>query len=81
MQVPNERIEEFIDLWERAFGERITQDQARTRAHQLVELHRVIRRELPPGNSEASSPPPAAGEREPKNSPGGGSNRQNSLSN
>ena len=73
MQVPNERIEEFIDLWERAFGERITQDQARARAHQLVELYRVISWELPSKGPEASRPPPAADEHEPRNRPGGGS--------
>jgi hypothetical protein len=56
MQVPNHRIDEFIDLWERAFGERITRDQARARAHQLLELYRAIAEDLAFKNREATSP-------------------------
>ena len=61
MQVPNDRIDEFIDLWERAFGERITRDAARARAHQLVELYRAIAENLT-HDHQADAPPPAAGQ-------------------
>ena len=71
MQVPNDRIDEFIVLWEQAFGERITRDDARARAHQLVELYRMISRDLPPEGRDGT-PPPATGEPTGKGPPGGG---------
>ena len=70
MQVPNDRIDEFIDLWERAFGERITRDEARARAHQLVELYRMIAENLAL-DRQAPGPPPAADERRPPSLTGG----------
>jgi hypothetical protein len=48
MTLNDGRLGEFIDLWERAFGERIAWDQARIRAQQLVELHRAIVEDLAP---------------------------------
>jgi len=71
MQVLNDRIDEFIDLWGRAFGERITRDQARTRAHQLIELYGAISEDLALKNREA--PPPIAEEPDTASPPGGGS--------
>jgi hypothetical protein len=46
MSIPDDRIDEFIELWERAFGERISRDDARKRAHQLVELYRAIAEDM-----------------------------------
>ena len=31
-------IQDFADIWEREFGERLTPDQARIEAHNLLEL-------------------------------------------
>jgi hypothetical protein len=73
MQVPNDRIDEFIVLWEQAFGERITRDDARARAHQLVELYRFISRDLPPERRD-ETPPPATERPTPEGAPGGGTN-------
>jgi hypothetical protein len=72
MQIPNDRIDQFIDLWERAFGERISRDEARARAHQLVELYRSIADDLAHDRG-AAAPPPAADGPEIADPPGGGS--------
>ena len=71
MQVPNDRIDAFIDLWERAFDERITRDQARIRAHQLIELHRAITEDLTHRNEDVPPPPPTYA-RTPGRTPSGG---------
>jgi len=56
MKAPNDRVDEFIDLWWRAFGERIARREARARAQQLLEIYRMIVSDLPPENQEASTP-------------------------
>ena len=71
MQVPIDRIDEFITLWERAFGERITRDQARTKAHQLLELYRAMAEDLTRQPPEIP-PPPTAADRGSANPAGGG---------
>jgi len=42
MPISDERISEFIDLWEKAFGERIPRSRAVERAQQLLELYRAM---------------------------------------
>jgi hypothetical protein len=42
MTLPEKRIDEFIALWERAFGVRIERDEARARARELVELYEIL---------------------------------------
>jgi hypothetical protein len=63
MKVSDERIDEFIELWERAFGERITRGEAVSKARQLIELYRVMSQELPVNRDdhEPPEPPPAEG--------------------
>lgn len=54
------RVEEFIALWEQAFGGRLSTADARTIAARLVSFYRLIMRPLP----EAPLPPHQS-EREP----------------
>ena len=42
MQFSDERIDEFIRLYEQACGEHLSREGARIRAAQLLELYRVI---------------------------------------
>ena len=42
MPTPDDRIEDFINHWESAFGVRLTREEAVPRAHELVELFRVL---------------------------------------
>jgi hypothetical protein len=60
MLIPDDRIDDFITRWEHAFGETLSRVEARTRAHQLVELFNEIGRRSPGGEGEA---PPAGEER------------------
>jgi len=71
MRVPDDRIDEFITLWERAFGERIKRDQARTKARQLLELYRAMAEDLTRQDPKVA-PPPRDAEPPPSNPPGGG---------
>jgi len=43
----DEDIQEFIDMWEREFGERLTMDQARAEANGLIELCLAMSMPLP----------------------------------
>lgn len=47
MQISDERIDDFISRWERAFGERLTRETARPIADRLLFLCRRLRRPLP----------------------------------
>lgn len=60
MTIRDDRLDQFVQLWERAFGERISRDDARTRAHQLVELYRAITDDAR-YDAEEFLPPPTAG--------------------
>jgi hypothetical protein len=57
MQISNDRIDEFIDLWERAFGERIRREEAVARAHQLLELYRMLMNGLSSGGDGLGATP------------------------
>lgn len=59
MPVPDDRIDNFIDLWERAFGERSARDDAKARAHQLLELYHLINQKPPTERRATTQPPPA----------------------
>ena len=72
MMLRDDRIDEFVQLWERAFGERITRDEARTKAHQLIELYRAISEDVALRNGDVD-PPPSAEDSESASPPGGGS--------
>lgn len=49
MDFTDEDIEEFIAIWEREFGERITPDRARMEAGLLIELYWALIQPLPGG--------------------------------
>ncbi len=59
MSISDDRIEDFINRWEVAFGVRLTKDQAIARAHELVELYRELSRSLPAKKQEDPAPPAA----------------------
>lgn len=48
MQIADDRLDDFIDRWRRAFGERLTRKAARPIADRLLFLCRQLRRPLPP---------------------------------
>ena len=47
MPITDERINEFIRLYENAVGERLSCDEARIRAGQLIALYRLLMQPLP----------------------------------
>jgi len=53
----NKHIVEFIIAWEAEFGEYLSEDEARTRLDELVELYHLVARPLPP--KENDTPPTA----------------------
>jgi hypothetical protein len=58
MQIPDTNLDEFIDHWEQAYGERPDRDWARRRAVELLELFSLISRAPPPEwKSEFETPP------------------------
>ncbi len=48
MQIPSERLADFIDRWKIAFDETLSDTDARSTATQLLELARCLHRPLPP---------------------------------
>ena len=57
-QVPDDQIEEFMRSWEIAFNERLTRDDARTKATELLELFNLLARRP---SAEKSPTPPELG--------------------
>jgi hypothetical protein len=47
MTMSDPRLEEFIALWEQAYGERLTAGEARPIAARLVQFYQLIMRPLP----------------------------------
>jgi hypothetical protein len=47
MPISNECIDEFIPLYEKACGEKLSRDEARIRAGQLITLYRLLMQPLP----------------------------------
>lgn len=47
MNFTDQDIEEFINMWEKECGERLTEDQAHVEASNLVELARAMSLPLP----------------------------------
>lgn len=47
MSISDSRLDEFIDLWEQAYGERLSTGDARAIAARLVRFYRLITRPLP----------------------------------
>lgn len=56
MTVSDECLNEFIQLWEQAYGERLDIGEARSIATPLVRLYRFIMRPLPEGASPENKP-------------------------
>jgi hypothetical protein len=48
VQLTKKQIEEFQDLWEKEFGERLTQGEAEAEAKRLLEFFLILTRPLPP---------------------------------
>jgi hypothetical protein len=46
MQLTEEDVREFQELWQVEFGETITADQARQRAFELLELYTLLARRI-----------------------------------
>ncbi len=44
MQIPDDRMDDFIARWKGAFGEHLSPDEARHIARQLIELYRELAR-------------------------------------
>ena len=52
MPISDERNDEFIRLYESACGERLSREEARIRAAQLIALYRLI---MPPSAAQQTS--------------------------
>ncbi len=55
MQIPDDQIDDFITTWQTAFNERLTRDEARTKATELLELFQMLARH-PAGGDQTASP-------------------------
>ena len=55
MQLSDEQLDDFTNRWEHAFNERISRDEARTRAAELLELFSLLARRPPDGPSEGEA--------------------------
>lgn len=53
MPVTDERIDDFIDRWELVFVERISREEARRIATQLINFYRLIVRPMPTASAPA----------------------------
>ncbi len=42
MEITDEAVEDFIDLWEKTYGERLSKKRAREYAGQLVRLLAIV---------------------------------------
>jgi hypothetical protein len=49
MPIPQEALDEFIDIWEREFGERLTRDCATYHANRLLSFYRGLAKEFQNG--------------------------------
>ena len=47
MLIPDEHIDDFIKRWEIAFGERLSREDARAKAIELIEFYKLIGRRRP----------------------------------
>jgi len=56
MTVSNPRLEEFIDLWEQVYGERLSTGEARAIAARLVRFYRLMARPLPENAAAQTAP-------------------------
>ena len=60
MELNDEEIREFADIWKKEFNEDLTPDKARYNASRLLELFWLLTRPLPSETSEASHKSQAA---------------------
>ena len=54
MAISDKRLDDFIERYEKVYGERITRDEARPIATRLVTIYRVITKPLPSEFNEAA---------------------------
>jgi hypothetical protein len=55
MQIPDHPLDDFITTWKSAFNERLTRDDARAKAAELLELFNLLSKP-PSANDETASP-------------------------
>ncbi len=53
MIIPDDRLDDFIDRYERVYGERLSREEARPVATRVLDLYRLITQPLP---DEATAP-------------------------
>lgn len=58
MPITPERLQEFRRLYEKEFGESISEDEAREIAPRLVELYMMLAQQLPSEQRAATPPEP-----------------------
>lgn len=54
MELTDDDIRAFADIWETQFGEKLTADQARTEAQRLLEFYAALAEPLPAEEEDAS---------------------------
>jgi hypothetical protein len=54
-RVSDERLEEFRKIYNKAYGEEITVEEAREMSGRLIALYRLLMQPLPKSNDEVSS--------------------------
>lgn len=47
MHLPDKAIQEYVEIYEREFGEKITVEEARVQGERLLDLFKVIYRPIP----------------------------------
>jgi hypothetical protein len=62
MLIPDEHIDDFIKRWEIAFGERLSREDARAKAIELIEFYKLIGRRKP---NDPPAPPAEIGKKPP----------------
>ena len=56
MSISEERLNEFIRIWEEVYGERLSVGEARETAGRLVRFYRLITRPLPENPAAEAAP-------------------------
>lgn len=53
MQISNERLEAFTDVWRKAFEEELEREQAHVFATQILDFARRVRRPIPMAGTQS----------------------------
>lgn len=60
MIIPDDSLDDFIDRYERAYGERLSREEARPIATRVLDVYRLITQPLPGGPSPLGQSNPEA---------------------